>query len=109
VLAIGPEVRGLKPGRGDVFLRAIKIRSTSFFGGEVKPSALCRKMMADRPKCVLFYQVFYYTFKVCNFVLINFMCKGLVGYNLKKSKEPHGNDIEIHISNHSKYDEIYFV
>jgi hypothetical protein len=27
VLAIGPKVRGFKPGRGDGFLRAIKIRT----------------------------------------------------------------------------------
>jgi hypothetical protein len=30
----------------------------------------------------LFYQVFYYIFKVCNFILINFICKRLGGYNL---------------------------
>jgi hypothetical protein len=35
VLAIGNSVRGLKPGRGDGFFRAIKIRSTSSFRGEV--------------------------------------------------------------------------
>jgi hypothetical protein len=33
VLAIGPKVRGFRPGRGDGLLRAIKIRSTSSFGG----------------------------------------------------------------------------
>jgi hypothetical protein len=38
VLAIGPEVLGFKPGRGDVFLRAISIRSTPSFGAEVQPS-----------------------------------------------------------------------
>jgi hypothetical protein len=37
VLASGPKVRGFKPGRGNEFLRAIKIRSTPFFGWEVKP------------------------------------------------------------------------
>jgi hypothetical protein len=31
VLAIGPKVRGFKPGRGDGFLRAIKIRSMTSF------------------------------------------------------------------------------
>jgi hypothetical protein len=36
VLATGPKSRGFKPGRGDGFLRAIKIRSTPSFGGEVK-------------------------------------------------------------------------
>jgi hypothetical protein len=30
VLAIGPKVGGFKPGRGDEFLKAIKIRSTPF-------------------------------------------------------------------------------
>jgi hypothetical protein len=44
LLAIGPNVRGLKPGRGDAFLRAIKIRSTPSFGGEVKQGAPCHKI-----------------------------------------------------------------
>jgi hypothetical protein len=44
VPAIGPEVRGLKPGRGDGFLRAITIRCTPSFGEEVKPSAPCREI-----------------------------------------------------------------
>jgi hypothetical protein len=38
MLAIGPKVRGLKPGQGDGFLRAIKIHSMPSFGGEVKLS-----------------------------------------------------------------------
>jgi hypothetical protein len=33
VLEVGPKVRGLKPGLGDGFLRAIKTRSTPSFGG----------------------------------------------------------------------------
>jgi hypothetical protein len=37
VLATGPEVRRFEPGRGDGFLRAIKIRTTLSFGWEVKP------------------------------------------------------------------------
>jgi hypothetical protein len=36
-LATGPKDRGFKPSRGDVFLQAIKIRSTPSFGWEVKP------------------------------------------------------------------------
>jgi hypothetical protein len=36
VLAIGRKVRWFKPSRGDGFLKAIKIRSTPSFGGEVK-------------------------------------------------------------------------
>jgi hypothetical protein len=31
VLAIGPRVHVLKPGRGDEFLREMKVRSTPFF------------------------------------------------------------------------------
>jgi hypothetical protein len=45
VLAIRPKVRGFKPGRGDGFLRAIKIRGTPFFGEEVKPTPPYRKIL----------------------------------------------------------------
>jgi hypothetical protein len=45
VLAIGLKVREFKPGRGDGFLKAIKIRSTPRFAGELKPSAPCRKIL----------------------------------------------------------------
>jgi hypothetical protein len=45
VLATGPKDRGFKPGRGDGFLRAIKIRSTPSFGWEVKPEVSCRKIL----------------------------------------------------------------
>jgi hypothetical protein len=45
VLATGPKGRGLKPGRGDVFLMAIQIRSTPSFGWEVKPDVPCRKIL----------------------------------------------------------------
>jgi hypothetical protein len=45
VLATGPKGRGFKPGRGDGFLRAIKIRSTPSFGWEVKPEAPCSKIL----------------------------------------------------------------
>jgi hypothetical protein len=34
VLVTGPEGRGFKPGRGDGFVRAIKIHSTTSFGWE---------------------------------------------------------------------------
>jgi hypothetical protein len=44
VLATGPKVRWLKPGRDDGFLRSIKSLSTTSFGGEVKPSVPCRKI-----------------------------------------------------------------
>jgi hypothetical protein len=43
VLDTGPKIHGFKPGRGDGFLRAMKIRSTTFFEGEVKPSVPCRR------------------------------------------------------------------
>jgi hypothetical protein len=43
VLATGPKVRGFKPGRGRWILRVIKYRSTTSFGGEVKPSVPCRR------------------------------------------------------------------
>jgi hypothetical protein len=45
VLVIGLKFRRFKPGRGDGFLRAIKIRSTSFFGAEIKPEAPCGKIL----------------------------------------------------------------
>jgi hypothetical protein len=41
VLVARPKVPGLKPGQDDGFLRAIKIRSTFSFGGEVKPETPC--------------------------------------------------------------------
>jgi hypothetical protein len=44
ILAIGSNVRGLKPVEDDRFLRAIKIRSTTAFTGEVKTSVPCRKI-----------------------------------------------------------------
>jgi hypothetical protein len=45
VLVVRPKVSGFKPGRGDGFLREIKIRSTGCFQGKVKPKALCRKIL----------------------------------------------------------------
>jgi hypothetical protein len=45
VLATGPKGRGFKPGRGDGFLRAIKIRSTPSFGWEVKRDTPFRKIL----------------------------------------------------------------
>jgi hypothetical protein len=45
VLDIGPKVRVLKPGRGDGFLRAIKIRCTTSFGRKLKPEVPCRKIL----------------------------------------------------------------
>jgi hypothetical protein len=45
MLTIGSEVRRFKPGRGDGFLTAIKILSMPSFGGEVKLSAPCCKIL----------------------------------------------------------------
>jgi hypothetical protein len=45
VLATGPKYRRFKPGRGNGFLRAIKISSTPSFGGEVKPQIPYRKSL----------------------------------------------------------------
>jgi hypothetical protein len=45
VFATGPKYRGFKPGAGDGFLSATKIRSTPSFGGEVKPEAPCRNIL----------------------------------------------------------------
>jgi hypothetical protein len=46
VLAIGPTVRGFKPDQGRwIFLQVLKIHSTPSFGGEVKPSVPCRKIL----------------------------------------------------------------
>jgi hypothetical protein len=45
VLATGPEVLGFKPGRGDGFLRAIKIRSTTSFGWETKQEVPCPEIL----------------------------------------------------------------
>jgi hypothetical protein len=39
VLAIGPKIRGFKPGPGRWTFKGDKIRCTSSFGGDVKPSA----------------------------------------------------------------------
>jgi hypothetical protein len=45
VLSNGPKGRGLKPGRGNGFLRAITIRSTPSSGWEVKSEAPYRKIL----------------------------------------------------------------
>jgi hypothetical protein len=45
VLAIAPKVRGFKPGRGQWIFKDVKICSTPSFGGDVKPSAPCRKIL----------------------------------------------------------------
>jgi hypothetical protein len=41
VLAIGLKLTGSNPAEGDGLLVAIKIHSTTSFGGEVKPSSPC--------------------------------------------------------------------
>jgi hypothetical protein len=44
-LALDPRFVGLNPAEEVEFLRAKKICSTSSFGGEVKTSVLCRKIL----------------------------------------------------------------
>jgi hypothetical protein len=43
ILAIGPKVRGFKPGRGRWIFKGDKNQWTDFYAGEVKPSAPCFK------------------------------------------------------------------
>jgi hypothetical protein len=45
LLSIGPKVHGFKPSRGECTLMAIKIRSMTSFGGEVKPLVPCYKIL----------------------------------------------------------------
>jgi hypothetical protein len=45
MLSIGPKVHDLNPAEGDRFLRAIEIRSTPSFRGEVKLLAPCYKIL----------------------------------------------------------------
>jgi hypothetical protein len=45
VLATGLNDRWFNPGRGDGFLRAIKIRSTPSFRWEINPEFPCRKIL----------------------------------------------------------------
>jgi len=46
VLVFGTQVRGFKPGRNRRIFKGEKILSTPSFGGEVKPSAPCRRFAA---------------------------------------------------------------
>jgi hypothetical protein len=45
-LPLDPRFADSNPAEDDGFLRVIKIRSTTSFGGEVKPSAPCRRLTA---------------------------------------------------------------
>jgi hypothetical protein len=42
-LPVDPTFAGSSPAKDDGFLMAIQVRSTTSFGGEIKPSAQCRK------------------------------------------------------------------
>jgi hypothetical protein len=44
-LPLYPRFTGSNPAEDDGFLRVIKIRITTSFGGEVKPSIPCRRKM----------------------------------------------------------------
>jgi hypothetical protein len=46
VLAFSTQVRGFKLGRSRRIFKGEKILSTPSFGGEVKPSVLCRRFAA---------------------------------------------------------------
>jgi hypothetical protein len=50
VLAIVPKARGFSPGHDDGLLKAIKTRSTTSFGVEIKPSIPCRKKLRQGKK-----------------------------------------------------------
>jgi hypothetical protein len=45
VIVLDSRFEGSNPAEDDGFLRAIKICSTTSFGGEVKPSASCLKIL----------------------------------------------------------------
>jgi hypothetical protein len=45
VFATGPIGRGFESGKGDEFLKTIKIRNKTYFGWEVKPELPCRKIL----------------------------------------------------------------
>jgi hypothetical protein len=51
VLAIGPKVRVFKPGRAPWIFNGYKIRSTTSFGWEVKPSVPCRTILRKTTFC----------------------------------------------------------
>jgi hypothetical protein len=44
-LKLDPKFASSNPAEDDAFLRAIKIRSTTSFGEEMKPSVPCRKIL----------------------------------------------------------------
>jgi hypothetical protein len=59
VFTTGPKGRGFKPSRGDGFLRAINFRSTHSFGWEVKPEALCPKILRHvKEPCVVWWRFY---------------------------------------------------
>jgi hypothetical protein len=44
VLTIGPKVRGFKPAENNIFLRGIRIHSTTSLGGQAKSAASCHRI-----------------------------------------------------------------
>jgi hypothetical protein len=44
-IPLDPRIAGSNPAESDGLLRGIKIRCTLSFGGEVKPSVPCRKIL----------------------------------------------------------------
>ena len=53
MLAFSTQVRGFKPGRSCRIIKGKKILSTPSFGGEVKPSASCRRFVACKRSFVI--------------------------------------------------------
>jgi hypothetical protein len=50
-LPLDPRFAGSSPSKDDGFLRAIKIHSTTSFGGEVKPVVPCSKILWHIKEC----------------------------------------------------------
>jgi hypothetical protein len=51
VLAVGPKINGSKPAEGDELLRALEIRSTTSFRGDVKSLVPCKILRNVKESC----------------------------------------------------------
>jgi hypothetical protein len=65
VFAIGPKVHGFKPDRGDGLLRAIEVRTTPSFGGEINSQPVYVITNAYRRCVFLADLVFYQAIDTC--------------------------------------------
>jgi hypothetical protein len=79
VLATGPNGVGFKPGRGDQFLRAIKIGSTPSFRWEVKPEIPFRKILQHVKDPLRYYRYWYAKFSLLRPFLLLAQMSLLVG------------------------------